>query len=330
MRHIKKRGPLLIEVHAAFMIIRLFQHTTYPTKTSPMIAKHLFIFQDSNNADNEVTDGAKGLLKKYGPQSYSKTTLWTNGEKINTNGCVDTKANENAGKNFPNRVGVYLITHMNNPFYIAGADGVANMICDYLNSRKDLEIDCTMLDKLVIVTCVGADGLKTRFHDKDIITKISGKLKKENMDSQKHFEKKYKEASEKWDIERQKTLHESVGKYEKDSDKFFERDEKGNQKDNTMVMLACALDKRGVHPKIAAWDDSLYVRADGMKSTSHVLGRPVDPHERLLNKMMIQFTRIKDGLGSIRQLQREEWTDKTLLSKSFPSQSLSSQSKSET
>ena len=300
---------MLIAVHAAF----------------PMTAKHLFIFQDSNNPDNEVTDGAKGLLKKYGPQSYSKTTLWTNGETINTTGCIDTTTKENAGKSFPNRVGVYLITHMNNPFHIAGADGVAKMICDYLNSRKDLEIDCTMLDKLVIVTCVGAEGLKTRFHDKEIISKISGKLKKDNVDSQKHFEKKYKEASEKWDIERQKTLDKSVATYEKDTDKFFERDEKGNQKDNTMVMLACALDKRGVRPKIAAWDDSLYVRADGTKST---WSDPVQPHERLLNKMMIQFTRPKGDPGSIRQLQREEWTDKTLLSKSLPAQS--SQSKLET
>jgi hypothetical protein len=42
---------------------------------------------------------------------------------------------------------------MNNPFVLAGAKGVADMICNYLNSRTDLGINCTMLDKIVLVAC---------------------------------------------------------------------------------------------------------------------------------------------------------------------------------
>ena len=36
---------------------------------------------------------------------------------------------------------------------LAGANGVAEMIFNYLNSRTDLGINCTMLDKIVLVAC---------------------------------------------------------------------------------------------------------------------------------------------------------------------------------
>ena len=73
----------------------------------------------------------------------------------------------------------------------------------------------------------------------------------------------------------------------------------------------------GAHPKIAAWDNGLYVRKDGRKSTScsdrGVPGSPVMPRERLLGEMMSQFTRTGSGPGSIRQLQLQEWSDKPSL-----------------
>ena len=80
-------------------------------------------------------------------------------------------------------------------------------------------------------------------------------------------------------------------------------DRKFQLKGNTMILFACALDKRGVHPKIAAWDSGLYVREDGRKSNTSVFDDPIKPHERLLDKMMIRFTRKENGLGAIVQLQ---------------------------
>ncbi len=275
-----------------------------------MIAKHLFIFQDAFNPDQQVTGGAKDLATKYGPGSYSVTMCSINGQsdKISAQDCIKKLTNEaNAKNDFRNRVGVYLISHVNNPFSFAGAAGVAKMICDYLDSRDDLGIDHKMLDKLVLVTCGGAEGLKKKFHDKEAIKKMSSKVKA-NEQSQENFANNYKEASKLWNEERQKELDKRVAKYEDDTEKFFK------EGGNTMVLLACALDKRGVYPKIAAWDSLLYVRDDGRKSTrADYRGRPgdpVQPHRRLLSKMMIQFTRTESGPGSIIQLQSQEWSDK--------------------
>jgi hypothetical protein len=273
------------------------------TETYAMIAKHLFVLKDAFNPDSEVTGGATGLVTKYGPRSYSTTTLWINGgtEEITTDGSATATNAQNAKNDFPNRVGVYLITHMNNPFVLAGAKGVADMICDYLNTRNDLGINCTMLDKVVLVTCTGSDNLKHKFYNEGQLKEINKYVQKQDA-----FYGRYKTASVPWDQERQKVLDEATAKYEGDSDNFL-KDMGGN----TMVMFACALDKRGAHPKIAAWDSGLYVRADGRKSIYPDKGQPVILRsQRLLNKMMIQFTRQGGGQGSIRQLGLQEWSDK--------------------
>jgi hypothetical protein len=276
-----------------------------------MIAKHLFIFKDAFNPDEQVTGGAQGLETKYGPKSYSITTLWLDGtkDKITTEGSTQSTNSANANNVFPNRVGVYLITHMNNPFTLAKSGAsIADMICSYLDTRDDLQINCTMLDKLVIVSCVGAERLRKDFVDKTVVTKI--KLKPDNPDSQKSYAKKYTELSKPWDEKRQEALNKGVLDYESKGEAYFNA-----KADNVMVMLACALDRRGAHPKIAAWDDALYVRSDGRKSTDYDRfgpGNPIKPHERILSKMMIQFTRTGNGPGSIRQLQLQEWSDKPI------------------
>jgi hypothetical protein len=73
------------------------------------------------------------------------------------------------------------------PLSLVGAKSTADLICDYLDGREDLEINCTMLDKVVLVTCEGAGGLKKNFHDEEDIVKMSAKLKPQNKDSQKSF-----------------------------------------------------------------------------------------------------------------------------------------------
>jgi hypothetical protein len=102
-----------------------------------------------------------------------------------------------------------------------------------------------------------------------------------------------------------RSVDSSAAEYEQDSDTYL----KSN--DNKMVLLACALDKRGARPKIAAWDSGLYVRDDGRKSIQDQHGNPAQRHQRLLNKMTIQFTRNQSG-GSIVQLQLQDWSDKPL------------------
>jgi hypothetical protein len=277
-----------------------------------MIAKHLFIFKDHfSHGDDQIEGGAEGLEAKYGPKSYSTTRLYIDGQcsKIITDGkgCTQSTNAANAKNVFPNRVGVYLISHSNTVFALAESGAtIAETICNYLDSRKDLEINCTMLDKFVLVTCAGADNLKKGFYTQEI-TRI--KLKPQNAESQKHFATKYAQVSEPYNKARQEALNKSLLEYESKGEGYFNA-----RTDKTMVMLACALDKRGAHPKIAAWDDGLYVRKDGRKSTScsdhGVPGDPVMPHQRLLGKMMIQFTRAESGPGSIRQLQPQEWSDK--------------------
>jgi len=42
----------------------------------PMIAKHLFIFKDGFNPDDQVVNGAKALETKYSPKAYSRSTVW--------------------------------------------------------------------------------------------------------------------------------------------------------------------------------------------------------------------------------------------------------------
>jgi hypothetical protein len=273
----------------------------------PMIAKHLFIFKDAFNQDEQITEGAQALEIKYGAKSYSTYTLWIDPtqEKIITDDCKQSTNPLNSKNNFPNCVGVYLISHGNTPFALKGAKGIADMICDYLDTREDLDINCTKLDKVVLATCGGAEGLKTKFHDEKIISKITAKLKPANRQSQENFAERYAQVSVPWNEKRQEALDKNVTEYEADSDSYF-----SIGRDYTMVTFACALDQRGAHPKIAAWESGLYVRADGSKSIWAVFGDPVLSHERLLNKMMIQFNRTGNGPGSIRQLQLHEWSDK--------------------
>ena len=189
--------------------------------------------------------------------------------------AIKRSTNEsNVNNGFSNRVGVYIIMHMSNPFLFAGASGVAKMICDYLESRDDLGIDAKMLDKLVLVTCSGAGGLRSNYDEKAVVQKISGKLKPNSAQSQEHFAQKYNEFSKPWIEKRQKEIDKRVAKYEADPEKFFK---KGTLKGNTMILFACALDKRGVHPKIAAWDSGLYVREDGRKSNTSVFDNRLSP-----------------------------------------------------
>ena len=75
---------------------------------------------------------------------------------------------------------------------------------------------------------------------------------------------------------------------------------------------AAAFDRRGAHPKIAAWDSSLYVNTDGSKSIHGVNQSNVFRHQRLKYKMMLQFHRSSSSGGSIRQLGLQDWSDKPL------------------
>src|ERR1700751_1752048 len=205
-----------------------------------MIAKHLFIFKDKFAPDEQTEGGAQSLAAKYGTKSYSTTAAYIDGQlaKIITDGkgCTQSTDPAKAKSGFPNRVGVYLITHTNYPFTLAESGAtIAYTICDYLDSRRDLDINCTMLDKLVLVTCAGAERLKKDFYKAEEITKI--KLKPHNPDSQKYFATRYAEVSKPWNEKRQKALDESVGRYKEEGEKYLKE-----KKDNTKVMLACALD----------------------------------------------------------------------------------------
>jgi hypothetical protein len=64
------------------------------------------------------------------------------------------------------------------------------------------------------------------------------------------------------------------------------------------------------------------MREDGRKSNTSVFDDPIKPHERLLDKMMIRFTRKENGLGAIVQLQSQEWSDKKPITENLTTQSL--------
>src|ERR1700751_5965260 len=119
---------------------------------------------------------------------------------------------------------------MNNPFTLAKSEAsIADMICNYLDTRNDLEINCTMLDKLVLVSCVSAEGLKKEFVDQALVTKI--KLKPDNPDSQKSYAEKYTALSKPWNEKRQEALNKSVLDYESKGEEYFNA-----KADKAMVM----------------------------------------------------------------------------------------------
>lgn len=276
-----------------------------------MRARHLFIMMDAFTPDDEVTGGAKGLLSKHGPNCHTVSTLWLDAQKRDVRSAGEKGACSNeklAGNAFPTRVGLYIVTHMNNPFHLAGPDGVAKLVCDHLDGLKEsLGIDCTMLDKVVLVTCVGSDDLKGKYQDK---------VRLKEMDRFVHKQDKYyvehAKSSRAWDDERQKELDKAAEDYAANPEGFLKTG------GNTMTLFACALDRRGVHPKIAAWDSGLYVNVDGSKSIHGVDGSRVLRHQRLKHKMMMQFRRSESGAGSIVQLSLHDWSDKDAKTLNLP------------
>lgn len=270
-----------------------------------MQARHLFIMMDAFQKDDQVTGGAKGLALKFGTRAQSCTLSTIDGQNKNITSEGSSVVNSQlANGNFPNRVGVYLITHMNMPFHLAGADKIAELICSYLDGfQSTLAIDHTMLDKFVLASCVGSEGLKENFMDPAALSKMNALAQKPDK-----FYKSYMSASPAWDAERQKALDEATKEYQQDPDKFLG----ASDQKNTMMLLACAFDRRGAHPKIAAWDSSLYVNTDGSKSIHGVNQGNVFRHQRLKYKMMLQFHRSSSSGGSIRQLGLQDWSDKPL------------------
>jgi hypothetical protein len=275
-------------------------------------AKHLLLFLDAFDCDSEVTGSAKGLQTKYSASCHTFTCL-SLGKDIKAYGETGTVKNDaKAAEDFPTRVGVYVITHMNNPFHVYGAKVVAENICNYLDARQDLGIDCTHLDKAALMTCAGSVDLKHNFQDKDKLKEINKFAEKQD-----RFYKDYTNAAKEWDQKRQVYLDKVTNQYEKDKDNFFKEDTKAEQDfdfqfGQHMLQFACALDARGAHPKIAAWDSSLFGNPDGTKSIHRAGGNPVERHQRLLHKMMIQFVRNNSGPAHIRQLGLQEWSDKPL------------------
>jgi len=58
-----------------------------------MIAKHLFIFKDGFNPDDQVVNGAKALETKYSPKAYSRSTIWINGSETTPDQSTESTAN---------------------------------------------------------------------------------------------------------------------------------------------------------------------------------------------------------------------------------------------
>ncbi|MCA9726798.1 MAG: hypothetical protein KC729_03880 [Candidatus Eisenbacteria bacterium] len=273
-----------------------------------MKAKHLFILLDTFTQDEEVIGSGLGLATKYSGSCYTVSRVWLNPEAQKITQVVSETTNSGKSSDqFPNRVGIYIITHMNIVFQLSGGVGhIASLICDYLDSRSDLGIDCSQLDKLVLMSCVGSDGLKEKFTDPETLKEMNKHAQKQD-----RYYLEYQKAMQPWDSKRQEYLDGLTKSYEKSPDDFVGSALTGPGA--TMVQLACALDRRGAHPKIAAWDSGIYGRNDGKKSIRNDPMNPILRHQRLINKVMIQFSRPSSSSGgSIRQLGLQEWSDKPL------------------
>ncbi|MEZ4654362.1 MAG: hypothetical protein R3E12_12420 [Candidatus Eisenbacteria bacterium] len=271
-----------------------------------MKAKHLFILLDTFTQDEEVIGSGLGLA--------------TRGLRIllhRLSRLAQSRSTEDPARSYRRRPIREVLRpvsesrrdlhhHHGIVFQLSGGVGhIASLICDYLDSRSDLGIDCGQLDKLVLMSCVGSDSLKEKFTDPEtlkgdeqarakagsLVTWVSG--------------------GDQAVGQRQEYLDGLTVLQEKSPDDFVGSALTGPGA--TMVQLACALDRRGAHPKIAAWDSGIYGRNDGKKSIRNDPMNPILRHQRLINKVMIQFSRPSSSSGgSIRQLGLQEWSDKPL------------------
>ena len=263
-----------------------------------MKAKHLFILNYSSS-EPEAATAAASLHTKFKAAAESTTMLLSpSGSPLSADSSVNVVVNSGLS-GFVHTVGVYVVSEANAALKQRSTQ-LANDICDYLDSRSDLGISAKDLGKIVMVTCNAADRLK-RDARGNVFAPALKKMKSE-FPKGPDFLKAYNAKG--WDSKVQAKLDEESEEYRKKPDEFF----KGNLH---LAQFACALDQRGVHPKIAAWDAGLFVNSDGSKSVTQVDGPKNNVHERLLNKVMIQFDRSRSG-GSIRHLSLQEWSDKDL------------------
>jgi hypothetical protein len=261
-------------------------------------AQHLFILNYSPS-EPEAAKAATDLRIKVAAKAESTTTLVVAGGRLAADATVPV--GRTAGlSGFSHKVGFYVVSEANNALKLRSKQ-LANDICDYLDSRKDdLGITAKDLGKVVMVTCNAADRLK-----RDARGNVyAPALRKMKTDHPKEADLLNAYTAKGWDAATQAKLNETAAEYKQKPDSFSN----GGQH---LAQFACALDQRGVHPKIAAWDSGLFVNSDGTKSVLAVDGPRNGLHERLINKVMIKFERNDQG-GSIRHLSVQEWSDKDL------------------